>query len=137
MLLPIALFSVSTLMFALDSVYKEKIFRDYRAKKGKQLDIFVVNTFGSTWQAVFTFLLLPVNAAVRGVPLSQLPGYLRDGLACLAGLTPQACALDGHSCGGAPVLPLMYIGARRLAASSFACLIDRHQTDRYPFQSLL
>lgn len=67
MLAPIALFCASTLMFAADSIFKEKIFRDYRARKGKQLDLFVVNTYGSTWQAVFTFLLLPVNAYLRGV----------------------------------------------------------------------
>lgn len=112
MLIPILLFVGSTLLFAADSIFKEKIFRDYRAKKGKQLDIFVVNTFGSIWQATFTALLLPVNAALRGVPLSQLPTYLKDGLACLVGSTPQACALDGHSCGGAPLLPLLYVGAQ-------------------------
>ena len=83
------LFSLSTLLLALDSVFKEarprvltcdaafgimltwicaqKIFRDARARRGKQLDIFIVNTFGSCWQAFFTFLLLPMNAALRGV----------------------------------------------------------------------
>lgn len=111
MLFPIATFTASTLMFAVDSIFKEKIFRDYRAKKGRQLDIFVVNTFGSCWQALFTFLLLPANAALRGVAPSRLPEYLRDGLACFVGCTPQSCALDGHSCGGAPLLPLLYIGA--------------------------
>ncbi len=50
-------------------------------------------------------LLLPLSAPLRGVPLSEVPAILADGLRCLAGgLT--AC---GAACTGAPLLPLCYV----------------------------
>lgn len=56
-------------------------------------------------QAAFVLLLLPITTALRGMSLSTLPQYLRDGAMCLTGRTP-ACGAD---CTGAPVLPLAYV----------------------------
>lgn len=47
--------------------------------KGKDLDLFVVNSFGSLAQSACILLLLPLLAPLRGIPLSGLPGYLAEG----------------------------------------------------------
>ncbi|KAF5832068.1 hypothetical protein DUNSADRAFT_12181 [Dunaliella salina] len=90
---------------ALASIMKDKIFRDERERLGRPLDIFVVNSFGSAFQALFVVLLLPVTTSLARVPLSQLPDYLVRGSQCLRGLTP-ACGTD---CSLSPVLPFAYI----------------------------
>lgn len=72
--------------------------------QGKTLDIFVVNSFGSGFQALFVFLLLPFLSHMKGIPFFQLPAYLKDGAACflnLGGITA--------SCDGAPILPIFFI----------------------------
>ncbi|CAL5093375.1 unnamed protein product [Urochloa decumbens] len=72
--------------------------------KGKRPDIFVVNSFGSGFQALFVFLLLPFLSNLRGIKFAELPGYLNGGAECFlnAGESP----ID---CGGAPFLPLLFI----------------------------
>ncbi|KAL5994612.1 hypothetical protein ACLOJK_024665 [Asimina triloba] len=50
--------------------------------KGVSVDLFVVNSFGSAYQALFIFLLLPFLSNLWGIPFSQLPAYLKDGAAC-------------------------------------------------------
>ena len=76
-----ALIFIASMIFpALSSIIKEKIFTDAKEKLGgKQLDLFVVNSFGSLSQAVFVILFLPVLTSLRGIPLSGLPSYLADG----------------------------------------------------------
>jgi hypothetical protein len=65
---------------ALASIFKEKIFTETKAKLGgKQLDLFVVNSFGSGAQAVCVFLLLPFLASLRGISFGELPTYLAEG----------------------------------------------------------
>lgn len=64
---------------ALDTILKEKVFRDARAKLGGELDLFVVNSAGSLAQGVFVFLLLPCMTALRGMSLADLPNYLVQG----------------------------------------------------------
>ena len=65
---------------ALASIFKEQIFDTAKQRMhGRPLDIFVVNSFGSAAQAVFVFLLLPVLSRLRGISLSQLPAYLKQG----------------------------------------------------------
>lgn len=82
-LLVVACFSLP----ALASTLKDKIFRDEAQRIGRSLDIFVVNSFGSAFQALFVvFLLLPVTTALAGVPLTQLPEYLAAGRCCHSGL---------------------------------------------------
>ena len=74
------LFSGSFLLLAIAAVVKDTIFQDARAKLGgKDLDIFVVNSFGSASQALFVFLLLPLLSHLKGIPFSQLPSYLSQG----------------------------------------------------------
>ncbi|RZB42330.1 Protein CLT1, chloroplastic [Glycine soja] len=74
---------VSFLFQAADTVLKEVIFLDATRKlKGGSLDMFVVNSFGSAFQALFICLLLPFLSKLWGVPFGQLPNYLKDGAAC-------------------------------------------------------
>ncbi|KEH17262.1 CRT (chloroquine-resistance transporter)-like transporter, putative [Medicago truncatula] len=77
------LMMVSFLFQAADTVLKEVIFSDATQKlKGGSLDLFVVNSFGSAFQALFICLLLPFLSKLWGIPFSQLPNYLKDGAAC-------------------------------------------------------
>ncbi|KHG30118.1 Crt [Gossypium arboreum] len=83
------------------SIIKEFVFID-AAKRlhGKSLDIFVVNSFGSGFQALFVLLLLPLLSNLKGIPFLELPSYLKSGAACFLNL---------GGCEGAPLLPLLYI----------------------------
>ncbi|KAA8538197.1 hypothetical protein F0562_027805 [Nyssa sinensis] len=100
-----ALMIASSAFQAGSSILKESVFIDAAARlKGKLLDIFVVNSFGSGFQALFVLLFLPFLSNLKGVPFSQLPLYLKSGAGCflnIAGNTP--------GCDGAPLLPLLYI----------------------------
>lgn len=84
---------VSSMLFpALASIFKEKIFTEAKEKLGgKQLDLFVVNSFGSGAQAVCVFLLLPFLASLRGISFSELPGYLTEGAPCSCETTAAVC----------------------------------------------
>ncbi|XP_031113258.1 protein CLT3, chloroplastic-like isoform X2 [Ipomoea triloba] len=95
---------VSFLFQAADTVLKEIIFLDAARKlKGGTVDLFVVNTFGSAFQAVFISLLLPFLSKLWGIPFFQLPTYVKDGAACFLNLgTIQGCD-------GAPLLPLLFV----------------------------
>lgn len=96
---------VSFLFQAADTVLKEVIFRDAAQKlKGRSVDLFVVNSFGSAFQALFICLLLPFLSKLWGVPFSQLPNYLKDGAACFLNIG----RLSG-GCDGAPLLPMLFV----------------------------
>ncbi|KAJ4819607.1 CRT (chloroquine-resistance transporter)-like transporter 2 [Rhynchospora pubera] len=87
------------------SILKEFVFIDGAARlKGKSPDIFVVNSFGSGFQALFVFLLLPILSNLRGIPFSELPAYLKSGAGCF--LNFGGSLVD---CRGAPLLPLLFI----------------------------
>ncbi|KAK9930179.1 hypothetical protein M0R45_027228 [Rubus argutus] len=87
-----ALMIASSAFQAGASIIKEFVFVDAAVHlKEKSLDIFVVNSFGSGFQALFVLLFLPVLSNLRGIPFSQLPTYLKDGAGCflnIGGLTP-------------------------------------------------
>lgn len=87
------------------SIIKEFVFID-AAKRlhGKSLDIFVVNSFGSGFQALFVLLLLPLLSNLKGIPFLELPSYLKSGAACFLNLGGET-----SGCEGAPLLPLLYI----------------------------
>ncbi|CAB4297814.1 unnamed protein product [Prunus armeniaca] len=88
------------------SIIKEFVFVDAEARlKDKSLDIFVVNSFGSGFQALFIFLFLPFLSNLRGIPFAQLPSYLKDGAGCFLNI-----GADTSGCNGAPLLPLLYVG---------------------------
>ncbi|KAH1189203.1 Protein CLT3, chloroplastic [Glycine max] len=96
---------VSFLFQAADTVLKEVIFLDATRKlKGGSLDMFVVNSFGSAFQALFICLLLPFLSKLWGVPFGQLPNYLKDGAACFLNVGTLS-----RGCDGAPLLPLLFI----------------------------
>uniref|UniRef100_A0A0E0FCH3 EamA domain-containing protein n=1 Tax=Oryza meridionalis TaxID=40149 RepID=A0A0E0FCH3_9ORYZ len=72
--------------------------------KGRRPDIFVVNSFGSGFQALFVFLLLPLLSNLKGIKFAELPAYLNGGAECF--LNVDDSLID---CGGAPFLPLLFI----------------------------
>lgn len=87
------------------SIIKEFIFDDAKKRlKGKSLDIFVVNSFGSGFQALFVLLFLPFLSNLKGIPFAELPLYLKSGAGCLLNL-----GANTSGCNGAPLLPLLYI----------------------------
>ncbi|PSC68097.1 CRT (chloroquine-resistance transporter)-like transporter [Micractinium conductrix] len=98
-------FSFSMLFPALDTILKERVFRQARQELGTDLDLFVVNSAGSLAQAGFVCLLLPVLTTSRGMSVAALPDYLAQGWSCIRGLTPSC----GSDCSGAPLLPLLYV----------------------------
>lgn len=87
------------------SILKESVFIDGAKRlEGKRPDIFVVNSFGSGFQALFVFLLLPILSNLRGIKFAELPAYLNGGTECF--LNVGESPID---CGGAPFLPLLFM----------------------------
>ncbi|XP_030528544.1 protein CLT2, chloroplastic isoform X1 [Rhodamnia argentea] len=87
------------------SIIKESVFIDAaRRLKGKSLDIFVVNSFGSGFQALFVFLFLPFLSNLKGIPFAQLPLYLKEGAGCFLNI-----GANTTGCDGAPWLPLIFV----------------------------
>ncbi|KAL4336130.1 hypothetical protein GQ457_07G024290 [Hibiscus cannabinus] len=87
------------------SIIKEFIFVDAAKRlNAKSLDIFVVNSFGSGFQALFVLLLMPLLSNLKGIPFLELPSYLKSGAACFLKLGGET-----SGCEGAPLLPLLYI----------------------------
>ena len=83
-----AIFVGSMFFPALATIFKERIFASAKKRlNGQSLDLFVVNSFGSAAQAVFIFLLLPVMSSLQGIPLSQLPFYIKQGELCILYVT--------------------------------------------------
>ena len=75
-----AIFVGSMFFPALATIFKEKVFSSAKVRlNGQSLDLFVVNSYGSAAQALFVFLLLPVISGLRGIPLSGLPSYIKEG----------------------------------------------------------
>lgn len=102
----VILYVFSCLFPALDTILKDRLFKKGKEmQEGRDVDLFVVNTFGSASQAFFVFLLLPFVTSARGIPLHNLGDHLSMGWECFKGLTP-AC---GSNCAGAPFLPVMYV----------------------------
>lgn len=96
---------ISFFLQAADTVLKETIFLDAAQRlKGGSMDLFVVNSFGSAYQAVFICLLLPFLSNLWGVPFRQLPSYLKDGAACFLNIGTMS-----NGCDGAPLLPLLFV----------------------------
>ncbi|XP_047329637.1 protein CLT1, chloroplastic [Impatiens glandulifera] len=95
---------VSFLLQAADTVLKEVIFLSAaRQLKGGSVDLFVVNSHGSAFQALFICLLLPLLSNLWGIPFSQLPSYLKAGAGCFLN---NGVA---NGCNGAPLLPLLFV----------------------------
>lgn len=96
---------VSSAFQAGASIIKEYVFIDAATRlKGKLLDIFVVNSFGSGFQALFVLLFLPFLSNLKGIPLHELPSYIKSGAGCFLNVGPSSAGCDGS-----PLLPLLYI----------------------------
>ncbi|CAH8319831.1 unnamed protein product [Eruca vesicaria subsp. sativa] len=101
----ILLMVLSFLFQGADTVLKEVIFIDSQKKlKGASLDLFIVNSYGSAFQAICIALLLPFLSKLWGIPFNQLGSYLKDGAACFLNIGTMA-----KGCDGAPLLPLLFI----------------------------
>ncbi|KAJ6840601.1 protein CLT3, chloroplastic-like [Iris pallida] len=99
------LMMTSFLFQAADTVLKEVIFLNAAKQlKGGSVDLFVVNSFGSAFQALFICILLPVLSKLWGVPFGQLPTYIKDGAACFLNIGSLS-----RGCEGAPLLPLLFV----------------------------
>ncbi|XP_024982409.1 protein CLT1, chloroplastic-like [Cynara cardunculus var. scolymus] len=95
---------VSFLFQAADTILKEVIFLDAAKRlKGGSVDLFVLNSYGSAFQALFICLLLPFLSRLWGIPFHQLPMYLSDGAACFLNMGTVS-----SGCEGAPLLPLLF-----------------------------
>ncbi|KNA10489.1 hypothetical protein SOVF_143530 [Spinacia oleracea] len=102
-----ALMIASGAFHAAASILKEFIFVDAATRlKGKSLDIFVVNSFGSGCQALFVLVLLPLLSNLKGIPFDQLPQYLKSGAGCFLNI-----GANNAGCDGAPLLPLLYVAS--------------------------
>ncbi|KAG6705139.1 hypothetical protein I3843_07G160900 [Carya illinoinensis] len=100
-----ALMLASSAFQAVASIIKEFIFTDALTRlNGKSLDLFVVNSLGSGFQALFVLLFLPFLSKMRGIPFGQLPSYLESGAGCFLNF-----GANQPGCDGAPLLPLLYI----------------------------
>ncbi|XP_044482591.1 protein CLT1, chloroplastic isoform X1 [Mangifera indica] len=96
---------ISFLLQAADTVLKEIIFKNAAERlKGGSVDLFVVNSYGSAFQALFICILLPFLSKLWGIPFIQLPNYLRDGAACFLNIGTLS-----NGCDGAPLLPILFI----------------------------
>ncbi|GER40733.1 CRT (chloroquine-resistance transporter)-liketransporter 1 [Striga asiatica] len=96
---------ISFLLQAADTILKEIIFADASQRlKGGTVDLFVVNSFGSAYQAIFICLLLPFLSNLWGIPFGQLPNYLKDGAACFLNAGTMS-----NRCNGAPLLPVLFV----------------------------
>ncbi|XP_078178820.1 CRT (chloroquine-resistance transporter)-like transporter 1 isoform X1 [Carex rostrata] len=100
------LLMISSFLFqAADTVLKEIIFLDARKRlKGGSVDLFVINSFGSAYQALFMCLLLPFLSKLWGVPFHLLPAYIKNGAGCFLNIGSLSAGCDG-----APVLPLLFV----------------------------
>lgn len=116
------LYVFSCLFPAIDTLLKDRLFKKGKTwQGGRDVDLFVVNTFGSASQAMFVFLLLPLVTQSRGIPLNGLGTHLAMGWDCFRGLTP-AC---GSDCTGAPLLPVLYVMVNLLFNISALNLISQ------------
>lgn len=99
------LMACSTAFSAGASIIKEFVFLDSKKHlHGKSVDIFVVNTFGSTIQALCVLLLLPFLSHLKGIHVHELPRYFKEGTLCFFN-----CGANKRDCYGAPFVPLMYV----------------------------
>ncbi|XP_044973645.1 protein CLT1, chloroplastic-like isoform X1 [Hordeum vulgare subsp. vulgare] len=84
---------ISFFLQAVDTVLKEIIFIDAAKNlKGGSVDLFVVNSYGSAYQAIFMCLLFPFLSKLWGIPFHLLPTYIRDGAACFLNMGSLSAA---------------------------------------------
>lgn len=96
---------------ALSFALRELVFTQY-----KGLDIFIVNSFDSLWQLVFSVLYFPLVLIPHfgKIPFQELPYFVADAAQCIVGISPQlppgTPVTNQHSCFGEPYLLIVYIG---------------------------
>eukprot|EP00210_Caulerpa_lentillifera_P001937 g1860.t1 len=92
-------------LYALAGVIKDKIFKQSKELlKGQNLDIFVVNSFGSVAQTVGTLILFPLMLRLKDLSIQDIPHYLSETVTCFCGINPTPTS----NCAGAPLAVLAY-----------------------------
>eukprot|EP00698_Gefionella_okellyi_P016682 TRINITY_DN478_c0_g1_i11.p1 TRINITY_DN478_c0_g1~~TRINITY_DN478_c0_g1_i11.p1 ORF type:complete len:278 (-),score=27.26 TRINITY_DN478_c0_g1_i11:442-1275(-) len=100
-------FFFSTLPGAISFVLKERIFIAQ-----PELDLFVVNSFGSLSQLLFTLAFIPIFAipGFGNVPIDELGQYIAAGAYCFAGENIVSPSLvSPEACKWSPAIPLIYM----------------------------
>jgi len=92
------IYFISSLPNAISFTLKEMVFAQY---PGDKMDIFVVNSFDSIWQLVFTVGFLPF-LGLGVVKFDDMGDYIHDGFKCLVGM-------PHHECDGMPWPTVIYI----------------------------
>jgi hypothetical protein len=87
---------------SMSNVYKEESFKEYN------LDVFYLSTYVSVWQAIMSFLCIPLFSLsyFGGIPISEMPRNLADGWKCFTGehLPGYACETSSPSSAGLVVM---------------------------------
>jgi hypothetical protein len=93
---------LSLLPNAISFILREMVFTEL-----PKMDIFVVNSFDSFWQLIFSVLMFPL-VLIPGfstVSFDKIGDYIPDGASCLAGFTPT----PQDDCSGEPWLMMIYV----------------------------
>jgi len=92
----------SSLPNAISFVLKELVFTEK-----PNMDIFVVNSFDSFWQLIFSILLFPLVLipGFSSVSFNNISDYIPHGASCLIGFTPTSA----DDCNGEPWIMMMYV----------------------------
>lgn len=118
--LPFAvLYAGSTIFPALATIRKEMLFDQARQRLGQNIDLFIVNSYGSLFQAGFVLALLPAISTLQGVPIGELHTYVAKGFQCFTGSCSAAAAC------GSPGMPLLYVFVNLLFNMSALKLLQR------------
>ncbi|XP_066162461.1 protein CLT2, chloroplastic isoform X2 [Oryza sativa Japonica Group] len=116
----LALMVASSAFQAGASILKESVFIDGAKRlKGRRPDIFVVNSFGSGFQALFVFLLLPLLSNLKGIKFAELPAYLNGGAECFLNV-------DDSLIGNASCLEFIYLHIQKSSISTIAVYIGEY-----------
>lgn len=87
---------------SMSNVYKEESFKEFN------LDVFYLSTYVSVWQAIMSFLCIPLFSLsyFGGIPIEDMPRNLADGWQCFLGqhLAGYACETASPSSAGLVVM---------------------------------
>lgn len=93
---------LSLLPNAISFILREMVFTEL-----PKMDIFVVNSFDSFWQLIFSVLMFPLVLVpgFSSVSFHEIGDYIPNGASCLVGFTPT----PQDDCSGEPWLMMMYV----------------------------
>jgi uncharacterized membrane protein (DUF485 family) len=97
-----AIYLASLLPNAISFILREMVFTEM-----PKMDIFVVNSFDSFWQLIFSLLMFPLVLipGFSSVSFDTIGDYILDGASCIIGFTPT----PEDDCTGEPWLMMIYV----------------------------